>query len=72
MSEKEALQTLTINPAELLRIDDRAGSLEPGKDADFLLLIGPPIKMESLVERVFIEGKEVYNRTTGYNIFDSK
>jgi len=69
MSKEDALRALTINPAELLRIADRVGSLEPGKDADFLILKGPPLEWESLVEQVFIEGKEVYNRNTGYNVF---
>jgi imidazolonepropionase-like amidohydrolase len=69
MSKEDALRALTINPAELLRIDDRVGSLEPGKDADFLILDGPPLDWESLVEQVFVEGKEVYNRKTGHNVF---
>lgn len=71
MPVHEALEALTINPAELLRIKDRVGSLEAGKDADFLILNGPPIEMESLVEQVFIEGKEVYNRRTRHNVFNS-
>jgi len=69
MSKEDALRALTINPAELLRIEDRVGSLEPGKDADFLILNGPPLEWESLVEQVFVEGKEVYNRKTGFNVF---
>ena len=69
MSKEDALRALTINPAELLRIGDRVGSLELGKDADFLILNGPPLEWESLVEQVFVEGKEVYNRKTGYNVF---
>lgn len=72
MSEEDALRALTINPAELLRLGSRIGSLEPGKDADFLILNGPPLEMESLVEQVFIEGKEVFNRNTGYSIFQNK
>ena len=69
MSKEDALRALTINPAELLRIADRVGSLEPGKDADFLILNGPPLEWESLVQQVFVEGKEVYNRKTGHNVF---
>jgi imidazolonepropionase-like amidohydrolase len=72
LAEQEALKALTLNPAALLRIGDRTGSLEAGKDADFLILSGPPIEMESLVEQVYVEGKEVYNRSTGYNVFDVK
>lgn len=69
MSKEDALRALTINPAELLHVDDRVGSLEPGKDADFLILTGPPLEIESLVEHVFIDGKEVYNRNTGFVVF---
>ena len=71
MSEEDALKALTINPAALFRLDGRVGSLEPGKDADFIILNGPPLEIESIVERVFIEGKEVYNRHTGYSVFKS-
>jgi imidazolonepropionase-like amidohydrolase len=69
MSQEDALRALTINPAELLRLEDRIGSLEPGKDADVLILSGPPLEFESLVERVFIDGKEVYNRIEGTCIY---
>ncbi|UCC39728.1 MAG: amidohydrolase family protein [Candidatus Aminicenantes bacterium] len=69
LSKEDALRALTINPAELLRLKERIGSLEPGKDADFLILSGPPLEWESLVEKVFVEGKEVYNRNTRYNVF---
>jgi imidazolonepropionase-like amidohydrolase len=72
MSKQDALRALTINPAELLRLDKRIGSLEPGKDADFLILNGPPLDWESLVEQVFIEGAEVYNRNAGYSVFKRK
>jgi imidazolonepropionase-like amidohydrolase len=72
MPKHDALRALTINPAELLRIEERIGSLEPGKDADFLILNGPPLEWESLVEQVFVEGEEVYNRNTGYNVFNKK
>ena len=38
MSEEEALKLVTINPAIMLRIDDRVGSIEVGKDADMVIL----------------------------------
>ncbi len=60
MSEEDALKALTINPASLFHLEDRIGSLEPGKDADFILLNGPPLDIESRVHRVFIDGVEVF------------
>ena len=62
MSEQDALKALTTNPASLFGLDDRIGSLEPGMDADFILLDGPPLAIESRVQRVFIEGVEVFRR----------
>ncbi len=60
MSEAAALRALTINPASLFRLDHRIGSLEVGKDADFIFLNGLPLDIESRVQRVFIDGVEVY------------
>src|SRR5690606_39492982 len=37
MSEEDALKMVTLNPAKMLHIDDRVGSLAPGKDADFVI-----------------------------------
>jgi len=69
MPEADALKALTLNPASLFRLEKRIGSLEPGKDADFLILSGEPLEIESLVDQVFIEGKEVYNRASGTSVF---
>ncbi len=72
MSEQDALAGLTLNPAKLFHLDDRIGSLEPGRDADFVILSGPPLDWESLVEQVFIDGEEVFNRSTGENAFGQR
>jgi imidazolonepropionase-like amidohydrolase len=69
MSEADALKALTLNPASLFHLESRIGSLEPGKDADFLILSGEPLEIESHVEQVFIEGKEVYNRAAGFSVY---
>ena len=42
MPEEEALKAITINPAIILGIDDRVGSIEPGKDADLAIFDRPP------------------------------
>jgi len=69
MPEAEALKALTINPASLLRLDKRLGSLEVGKDADFIILSGAPLEFDSLVQQVFIDGKLVFDRQTGFSVF---
>ncbi|MFC7405940.1 amidohydrolase [Georgenia alba] len=60
-----ALRALTINPAEILGLDDRIGALRPGLDGDVVLWSGDPLDVYSTVERVFISGAEVYARETG-------
>jgi imidazolonepropionase-like amidohydrolase len=69
MPEEEALKALTINPASLFKLDGRIGSLEVGKDADFLVLSGEPLEIDSLVDQTFIDGREVFNRATGHSVF---
>ncbi|MHA1576623.1 MAG: amidohydrolase family protein, partial [Candidatus Thorarchaeota archaeon] len=58
MSRDDALKCVTINPAEILDIHHRVGSLEPGKDADIVIWSGHPFEFYSKVERAFINGKE--------------
>jgi imidazolonepropionase-like amidohydrolase len=59
MSREDALKCVTINPAEMLNIDNRVGSFEPGKDADIVIWSGDPFDFYSKVEQVFIEGKNI-------------
>ena len=54
-----ALQAITINPAKHAGIEDRVGSLEVGKDADFVIVDGCPMQINGKVKQVFINGKEV-------------
>jgi imidazolonepropionase-like amidohydrolase len=63
MSETAALRAITLSAAEILRIEDRVGSLEPGKDADLAILSAHPFDVAHCrVERVLIDGKAVYVR----------
>src|SRR5580658_4894733 len=62
LTETEALSLITINPAKQLMIDNRAGSLEVGKDADVLLYDGPPLSNFSKVSKVWIDGHEYFDR----------
>lgn len=59
MSREDALKCVTINPAQILKIEDRVGSLESGKDADIVIWSGDPFDFYSKVEQVFIDGKKV-------------
>ncbi|MCE9595352.1 MAG: amidohydrolase family protein [Planctomycetes bacterium] len=60
----EAVRGLTIVPAHTAGIDDRVGSLEPGKDADLVVITGDPTDPRSFVELVFVEGRVVYDVAT--------
>ena len=56
-----ALRSITINPAKVLGLADRIGSLETGKDADFVLWSGDPLDVMQRANQVFIGGKPVYH-----------
>lgn len=60
--EERAIEWITINPAKSLRLDDRIGSLEPGKDADLVLWSGDPFSVYSRANMVFLDGAVVYDR----------
>ena len=47
----------------MLGLDDRVGSLEAGKDADFLVLSGDPLSVYTHVEQTWVEGKKVFDRS---------
>ncbi|NLC77044.1 MAG: amidohydrolase [Clostridia bacterium] len=59
MEEREALKAITINAAEILGIDRQVGSIEPGKDADLLVVDGSILELKSQVEQVFVNGQPV-------------
>jgi len=61
LSESEALKLVTINPARQLGVEQRVGSLEPGKDADFVIWSGPPLSGYSRAEQTWIDGRRSYS-----------
>jgi imidazolonepropionase-like amidohydrolase len=56
MTELEAWKMVTINPAKLLHIDNRVGSIKEGKDADVVLWSGHPMSIYTKAEKTIIEG----------------
>jgi imidazolonepropionase-like amidohydrolase len=62
MDEEEALKAITINPAEILGIDSRVGSIREGKDADLVIWDGHPFTLQSKVDCTVIDGKVVFRR----------
>lgn len=62
LSHDEALRAVTINPAEILGVADRIGSVEVGKDADFTLFSGDPLDIMTTPVLTVIGGKTAYSR----------
>lgn len=60
MDPFDALKTITISPARLLKLDARLGAIERGRDADLVLLTGDPLALSSRVKVVLIDGKIVF------------
>lgn len=63
------LRALTIHPAIAFGIDDRVGSLEPGKDADLVVRTGDPLDPRAAVQAVWIDGRNEYDRTRDGQLF---
>ncbi|MEX2175818.1 MAG: amidohydrolase family protein [Pirellulaceae bacterium] len=60
--EQEALKFVTLNPAKQLRIDRWVGSLEAGKQADFVVWNGPPLAVTSRCQQTWVDGRQYFDR----------
>lgn len=78
MSRQKALEAVTLAGAMMLDLNNRIGSLKPGKDADFIILSGDPLSVYTHVEETWIEGTRVFDRANpddrkyavgGYEVF---
>ena len=64
MSRAKALEAMTIANAKMLELDHRTGTLEPGKDADFIVLSGDPLSVYTHVLETWVEGTKVFDRSS--------
>jgi imidazolonepropionase-like amidohydrolase len=62
LTPEDALKLVTINPAKQLRIDAKVGSLEAGKDGDFVIWSGNPLSNYSRVQQTWIDGRKYFDR----------
>jgi imidazolonepropionase-like amidohydrolase len=62
LDEDVALNAITINPAKILGIEDRVGSIEQGKDADIVVFDKHPLDIQAKTHYVLIDGNVVYRR----------
>jgi len=62
VSEEEALKFVTLNPAKLLHLDHRMGSLRPGKDADLVVWSDHPLSIYAKAEMTFVDGIKRFDR----------
>jgi imidazolonepropionase-like amidohydrolase len=69
---EEALRFVTLNPAKQLRIDERVGSLDPGKDGDFAIWSGHPLDTRSVCLQTWIEGKKYFERERASERFEAR
>ncbi|MFN5877322.1 MAG: amidohydrolase family protein [Flavobacteriales bacterium] len=66
MSEEDAWKMVTLNPAKLLHLDDRMGSLKAGKDADIVLWTNNPLSIDAKVEMTVVDGKVLFDSKRDY------
>ena len=64
MSEEEAWKMVTLNPAKLLHLDDKVGSVKVGKDADLVLWSDHPLSVYAKAEKTLIEGAVYFDMET--------
>ncbi len=70
LPEAEALRAITLNPARILGLADRLGSIETGKDATFIATTGHILDLRTQVKRLWIDGQEVTIESRHTRLYD--
>jgi imidazolonepropionase-like amidohydrolase len=70
LPREEALKAVTLYPARILGVEDRLGSLEPGKDADLIVTTGDPLEVLTDLVHVFIRGRAVPLETKHTRLYE--
>lgn len=68
MDEQAALKMVTLNPAKMLHVADRVGSIKPGKDADVVLWSDHPLSIYAKAEHTIVDGAVVFDRSLDLNL----
>ncbi|OFY97769.1 MAG: hypothetical protein A3K10_11035 [Bacteroidetes bacterium RIFCSPLOWO2_12_FULL_31_6] len=68
VSEEEALKFVTLNPAKLLHLDDKIGSIKIGKDADVVLWSANPLSIYAKVEKTIIDGAVYFDKDMDFQL----
>jgi imidazolonepropionase-like amidohydrolase len=68
-TEEEALRMITLNPAWIIGVEDRVGSIDVGKDADLVIWDGQPLSSYGIPDKVLIDGEVYFDRSLpGYGM----
>lgn len=68
LSWEEAIKTITLNPAKIMKLDHRLGSLTPGKDADIAVFDGDPFHYATRTHSTYVNGKRVWHQGEGAHL----
>jgi len=70
ISEEDALKMVTLNPAKLLHLDDRMGSVKEGKDADIVIWSDHPLSIQAKAEKTFVDGLLLYDINRSVRLYE--
>ncbi len=68
LRREDAIAALTIEPAKAMGIDQYVGSIQPGRDADLVILTGDPLDVATWVEQTLVNGEVVYDRQSDWKL----